>query len=81
MVIKVDPLKAETVLRAATAEAAKGKYTIPREMETKIEQIIGHTHLTYRYILLNGMLAKATNPNANPLVLQAGSTLSGAFDA
>ena len=40
-------------------------------METKIEQIIGHTHLTYRYILLNGMLAKAVNADADPLALQA----------
>lgn len=50
-------------------------------METKIEQIIGHTHLTYKYVLLTGMLAKATNPAANPLVLQAGAPLQGAFDA
>ena len=50
-------------------------------METKIEQIVGHTHLTYKYILLNGMLAKATNPQANPIVLQAGAHLQGAFDA
>jgi hypothetical protein len=50
-------------------------------METKIEQIIAHTHLTYKYVLLTGMLAKATNPGANPLVLQAGAPLAGAFDA
>lgn len=50
-------------------------------METKIEQIICHTHLTYRYILLNGVLAKATNPDADPLALQAGAPLIGAFDA
>ena len=51
--------------------ARQGSYRLPRDMETKIEQIIGHTHLTYRYILLNGMLAKAVNADADPLALQA----------
>lgn len=50
-------------------------------METMIEQIIGHSHLTYRYILLTGMLAKAVNADADPIALQAGAALAGAFDA
>ncbi len=79
--MKVDSERAAEVLAEATARAADRAYDIPRAMETKIEQIIGHTHLTYKYILLNGMLAKATNPGANPLVLQAGAPLDGAFDA
>ena len=81
MIVKVDSERAARVLADATARAAVRAYGIPRRMETKIEQIIGHTHLTYKYVLLNGMLAKATNPAANPLVLQAGAPLDGAFDA
>lgn len=81
MIVKVGAESAARLLAEATARASEGAYSLPSQMETKIEQILGHTHLTYKYILLNGMLAKATNPEANPLVLQAGSSLPGAFDA
>lgn len=77
----MDGAKAKRILAEATELAREKAYRLPREMETKIEQIIGHTHLTYRYILLNGMLAKATNPRSDPLALQAGAPLAGAFDA
>lgn len=46
-----------------------------------ISLVIMGDHLTYRYILMTGLLAKATNLDANPLVLQAGSQLEGAYDA
>lgn len=81
MTISVDSARARTILAEATERARQNAYRVPAPMETKIEQIINHTHLTYKYVLLNGMLAKATNPAANPLVLQAGSPLEGAFDA
>lgn len=81
MTIYISSAKAKRILAEATELAREKAYRVPREMETKIEQIIGHTHLTYRYILLNGMLAKATNPDADPLALQAGAPLEGAFDA
>lgn len=51
------------------------------EISGQIKTIINGTHKTYKYILVNGLLAKATNPKANPLALQAGSQLEGAFDA
>lgn len=81
MAIYVDAARARTILARATELARTRSYRVDRDVETKIEQIIGHTHLTYRYILLNGMLAKATNHKANPLALQAGAPLDGAFDA
>jgi SacI restriction endonuclease len=81
MNVYVDGARAKQILTQATAHAQDRAYRVPKEMETKIEQIIGHTHLTYKYVLLNGMLAKATNSQANPLVLQAGAPLPGAFDA
>ncbi|MGI9212238.1 MAG: restriction endonuclease, SacI family [Methylococcaceae bacterium] len=46
-----------------------------------IKEVLGGTHKTYKYILVNGILAKATSENANPLALQAGASFSGAFDA
>lgn len=81
MTASVDSARARAILAEATERARQNAYQVSHKIETYIEQIINHTHLTYKYILLNGMLAKATNPAANPLVLQAGSPLDGAFDA
>ncbi len=46
-----------------------------------IEDVILGNHLTYRYILFTALLAKTANPSVNPLALQAGSKLGGAYDA
>jgi len=46
-----------------------------------IKDVMLGSHLTYRYILLNALLAKTTNLSINPLALQAGSELEGAYDA
>lgn len=81
MNVNVDVRQAAQILNQATVAAEDKAYSVPKGMETKIEQIIGHTHLTYKYILLTGMLAKATNHKANPIVLQARAPLDGAFDA
>lgn len=81
MTVYIDATLARKKLAEATERAKRRDYTVSVPVGTKIEQIIGHTHLTYKYILLTGLLAKATNPRANPLVLQAGSSLDGGFDA
>lgn len=81
MTASVDSARARAILAEATERARRNAYQVSHKIETYIEQIINLTHLTYKYVLLNGMLAKATNPAANPLVLQAGSPLDGAFDA
>ena len=47
----------------------------------KIKDVLSGTHKTYKYILLTGLLAKSTNNNANPIALQAGAPLNGAYDA
>lgn len=46
-----------------------------------VKEVLDGTHKTYKYILVNGILAKATFQDVNPLALQAGAPLSGAFDA
>lgn len=46
-----------------------------------IQNVILGTHLTYRYILITGLLAKATDPRVNPLALQANAPVDGAYDA
>ena len=47
----------------------------------EIESILSGNHKTYKYILLTGLLAKATDNKVNPLVLQAGADIKGAYDA
>lgn len=47
----------------------------------EIDQIVLGNHLTFRYMLVTALLAKATSAEVNPLSLQAGSPLVGAFDA
>lgn len=51
------------------------------KIEQKIRNVICGSHLTYRYILLTGLLAKSVNIHANSLTLQSGSDLRGAYDA
>ncbi len=46
-----------------------------------VKEVISGSHKTYRYILVTGLLAKATNNDINPLALQAGAPLKGAYDA
>jgi banII len=46
-----------------------------------IDFVIDNTHLTYKYILFTAILSKATDNSINPLCLQKGSTLLGAYDA
>ena len=77
MAINIDFDKATNIL----LEAFRARCTKDDDISEKIRLILGGNHKTYKYILVNGLLAKATNNDANPLTLQAGSNLEGAFDA
>ena len=46
-----------------------------------IELILRGTHKTYRYVLITGILAKATEESADALSIQAQDTSDGAYDA
>lgn len=46
-----------------------------------IKVVILGSHKTYKYILITGLLAKATNEKVNALALQAGAPIAWAFDA
>ncbi|MFB6108650.1 MAG: restriction endonuclease, SacI family [Haloplanus sp.] len=50
-------------------------------IRTKIKGILTDSNKTYRYILVNAALSKATNPHIHYRALQAGSSLEGAYDA
>lgn len=68
---------AEKALLSAFRERCSKKDVISGNIKT----ILQGNHKTYNYILVNGLLAKATNENINALALQAGAPIKGAFDA
>lgn len=68
---------AEKTLLSSYGEECK----ISDSTSLEIESILNDNHKTYKYILVNGLLAKATNEKINALALQAGSDLEGAYDA
>lgn len=55
--------------------------TISDSITEDIITVLRGNHKTYRYILLTGILAKATNAKINALSLQAKATIDGAYDA
>lgn len=46
-----------------------------------IDYVLSNTHKTYKYIMFTAILAKATDEQINPICLQKGSKLPGAYDA
>ncbi len=81
MNVTVNPKVAERIIRSAIELVQNGGWEPAGPYSEEIRRVILGTHKTYRYILLNGLLAKATSNECNPVVLQAGSELQGAFDA
>lgn len=63
------------------AKCLQNKTATAGELEPLINQVIFGSHKTYKYVLLTGLLAKATNEDANPIALQAGAPIDGAYDA
>lgn len=80
MKVKIEYTTAEDILKNAIKQA-KLKYELQSDFSDEIKKIILGSHKTYRYIFVNALLAKATNEKVNPLSLQKGSSLEGAFDA
>lgn len=54
---------------------------ISKEHQAAIEAIIQGNHLTFRYLLITSLLAKAVEPAIHMRSLQAGAELQGAYDA
>lgn len=73
----VDIKTAALILERALLEAAE----IDDEISVIIKTILRGTHKTYRYILVNALLAKATNSDVDALSLQKGDGKGGKYDA
>ena len=69
--------KLESAIAAARADGFRPRHA----KRDAISDVMLGRHLTYRYVLLTNLLAKATNGRAHGLALQAGADLDGAFDS
>jgi hypothetical protein len=77
----VDSTQAFQVISRAYARATAPGYVPTSKFNQFIKNVLFNKHLTYKYILVTALLAKATNQSINALCLQATSGLTGAYDA
>lgn len=79
MKLSIDNVK--TIVYRAYDKASRGE--VPHECSCKelVDYVLDNTHLTYKYILVTALAAKATDETINPLCLQVKSELPGAYDA
>ena len=73
--------KAQEMLEKAYAEASLIKPEEELNIDPRLLEILEGKHLTFRYIVITNLLAKATDPKIHSRALQAGSKLKGAFDS
>ncbi len=81
MAVSVDHREALKILEKAYSEASIANFQSSSNLKDQIRDVIQGGHLTYRYILITGLIAKATNEKVNALALQAGANIKGAYDA
>tara|TARA_R100001369_G_scaffold64130_2_gene91226 strand:- start:23506 stop:24609 length:1104 start_codon:yes stop_codon:yes gene_type:complete len=77
----IDHTLARQKLERAITEVKTAGFRPLHEKQISISHVMLGHHLTYRYILLTNLLAKATNGRANGICLQAGAEIDGAFDS
>jgi hypothetical protein len=68
-------------LLKAHQQALQEGYQAKSRLAQEIQEIILGEHLTFRYLLVTALLAKASNERINALALQSGASLDGAYDA
>lgn len=79
--LSVNHSKALANLEQAVRDASEPGFEPSSRLKNEITNILCGTHLTYKYILTTALLAKATEPSVNPLALQSGAEMEGAYDA
>lgn len=77
MAINVDKEKAKAIL----LKADKQKRFANDRIGEVIKEILSGNHKTYRYILVNALLAKSVSQQVDTLSLQASDDSEGAYDA
>ena len=73
----IDFKTAGLILERALVEAS----LVNDDTAKAIQTVLMGSHKTYRYILVNALLAKATNNEVNALSLQKGDGKKGKYDA
>ncbi|EQA6227455.1 restriction endonuclease, SacI family [Enterobacter ludwigii] len=81
MKVQISHEKAYEIILSAIEDAKRLTDYKFNSRWASIRSVILGSHLTYRYILVTGLLAKATDNRANPLALQANAAVEGAYDA
>ena len=77
MSVSIDFAKANEVL----LKALKSREKPADDIVAMLHKVILGSHKTYKYVLVTNLLAKAVNPKANALCLQACAPMSGAFNS
>lgn len=78
--VHLDHGRAKKKLEQALAKAVNLEKPTSR-FQNQVCQVIFGSHLTYSYILVTNLLAKATENAVNALALQVGADFNGAFDS
>ena len=79
--MKLSVESAKITVYRAYENAHRGDVPLDCACRDLVDDVLEHTHLTYKYILVTALTAKATDESVNPLCLQAKSALPGAYDA
>ncbi|MCY8573492.1 restriction endonuclease, SacI family, partial [Bacillus haynesii] len=76
-----DIILAKKTINNAFDIATSKNYSPESQFSNEVFTILSSNHKTYKYIMVNALLSKATLPEINPLCLQKQSKLKGAYDA
>jgi hypothetical protein len=79
--VSVDHGIARKNLHAAWAKIDDPTYTAPPRITPYLEAVIEASDVTYKYILVTGLLGKFTNPSVHPRAIQVNSSLADSYDA
>lgn len=80
----VDKEEAKELLQSEWSrvqEESQTEYVDDYVVQQKISEVFEASQLTYRYILMTSILAKAVNPDVHYRSMQSGSELDGSFNA
>lgn len=77
MALSVDLKQARTLLETAWSKIDSAVSAPPHVVVT-IHEILTAKDITYKYILITGLLGKRVNPRIHPRALQVRSSLPGA---
>src|SRR5664279_1500723 len=80
MSVNVDHSEARGALGKAWAEIGSSARP-PARMQQLIENVLGASDVTFKYILVTGDLAKCVSASVHARAIQVGSSLNGAYDA